>query len=120
MDIETIDRLRKSARDVGGDHNHLLACRRVKVRDIPKGLLPQKYFDALEQNQKIASCCRHPEDHDIAAFYSSPNEIKTTPQETAPDVYIMFCKCGKKHRRLCVGQGVPGDPNRQERRPFWD
>ncbi|HJY05364.1 MAG TPA: hypothetical protein VJ323_03560 [Bryobacteraceae bacterium] len=72
------------------------ACRRVKVSDFPAGFLPTKYFEALEQNQKIASCCRHPENHEIEA-------LKSHPDEPAPDIYIFHCTCGRKHRRFCVG-----------------
>jgi hypothetical protein len=66
--------------------------------------VPERYFTALERNQKIASCCRHPEAHDIEAF-------KSHPDEQAPDIYIFHCQCGRQHRRFCVGQGDP--------RPVW-
>jgi hypothetical protein len=80
------------------------ACPRVKVADLPEGFLPQRFFDALEQNQKIASCCRHPENHEIEA-------LKSHPDEKAPDIYIFHCTCGRKHRRFCVGQ--------TDERPSW-
>lgn len=82
------------------------ACPRVKVADLPEGFLPIRYFEALEQNQLIASCCRHPENHEIEA-------LKSHPDETQPDIYIFHCTCGRKHRRFCVGST---DPNR----PVWD
>jgi hypothetical protein len=82
----------------------LLACKRHPVKKL-LGLIPVKYLETLEQNQQIASCCRHPEDHDIEAW-------KSRPEETAPDIYIFYCKCGRKHRRFCIGGG--------EERPFWE
>lgn len=82
------------------------ACPRVKVADLPEGFLPQRYFEALEQNQKIASCCRHPENHEIEAR-------KSHPDEPAPDIYIFHCSCGRKHPRLCVGMT-------DAKRPVWE
>ena len=69
---------------------------RRKVADFPEGHLKQNHIDALEQNQKISSCCRHPENHEVEAR-------KSHPDEPAPDVYIFYCPCGKKHRFFCVG-----------------
>ena len=81
-----------------------LACRRVPVKRILR-LIPLKYLEALEQNQMLASCCRHPENHDIEAW-------KSRDEEVVPDIYIFHCTCGRKHRRFCVGGG--------DERPFWD
>lgn len=87
---------------------HHLACSRYPVakltRDIP---IPIKWIEDLEQNQKIASCCRHPENHQLEAFYSSEKEKELR----TPDIYIFHCTCGRKHRRFCVGGGE---------RPVWD
>jgi len=83
---------------------HVLACGRVKVADLGNHL-PVQYLEALEQNQQIASCCRHPENHEIEAF-------KSHPEEESPDIYIFHCSCGRKHRRFCVGETYEG-------RPFW-
>jgi hypothetical protein len=83
---------------------HILACKRHPVKKL-MGLLPVKYIEALEQNQLIAHCCRHPENHEVEAFYSSE-------KEKAPDIYIFHCTCGRQHRRFCVGQ--------DDARPFWD
>ncbi len=69
---------------------------RRKVADFPKDFLKQNHIEALEQNQKISSCCRHPENHEIEA-------LKSHPEEQAPDIYIFHCTCGKKHRFFCVG-----------------
>ena len=82
----------------------VLACKRYPVAKL-KGLIPLKYIEALEQNQMLRSCCRHPENHDIEAFMSRA-------EEAAPDVYIFHCSCGRKHRRFCVGGG--------DERPFWE
>lgn len=79
-------------------------CPRIKVAKL-RDLLPVKYLQALEHNQQIASCCRHPENHDIEAF-------KSKPDEPAPDIYILHCTCGKQHRRFCIGGG--------DIRPFWE
>lgn len=81
----------------------VLACVRVPVRMIAD-VLPEEYRTNLERNQKIASCCRHPENHDIEAF-------KSHPRETRPDIYILHCNCGRKHRTFCVGEG--------DFRPVW-
>jgi hypothetical protein len=84
----------------------VLACPRVKVADLPEGFLKQNHIDALEQNQKIKSCCRHPENHDVSAF-------KSHPDEPAPDIYHFHCdKCGNTHIFFCVGK--------TDHRPVWD
>lgn len=83
------------------------ACPRRRMADFPEGFIPQKYYEKnLEHNQLIASCCRHPENHDIEAR-------KSHPDEDAPDIYIFHCTCGKKHIRWLVGS-VDDVP-----RPIW-
>ena len=77
---------------------------RRRVADFPQGFLKTKWIERLEQDQKIASCCRHPENHEIEA-------CKSHPEEPAPDIYIMHCTCGRKHRFFCVGQ--------VDERPEW-
>lgn len=80
-------------------------------------LIPTKYIEALEQNQKIASCCRHPENHTLEAWYSS----ETDRDLKVPDIYIFTCSCGKKHRRFCVGGSAGSGPAPVlEERPFWE
>jgi hypothetical protein len=81
------------------------ACPRVKVADLPEGFVKQKWIDQQEQNQQIASCCRHPENHEIEAR-------KSHPDEQAPDIYIFHCTCGKRHIKFCVGQT-------DDKRPMW-
>jgi hypothetical protein len=83
---------------------HVLACPRTPVAKLGH-LIPVKYIEALEHNQKIASCCRHPENHEIEAW-------KSTPDEKVPDIYVFICSCGRKHRRFCVGGG--------DVRPYWE
>lgn len=87
---------------------HELACERQPVKKL-LSLLPVRYLEALEQNQQIASCCRHPEDHDIEAFYSS----EAQKESGIPDIYIFHCTCGRKHRRFCVG-------STDVDRPWWE
>lgn len=73
------------------------ACPRVKVADLPEGFIPAKYYEKnLEQNQLLAGCCRHPENHEIEAR-------KSHPEEEAPDIYIFHCTCGRKHVRWLIG-----------------
>jgi hypothetical protein len=75
----------------------VLACPRVKMSDLPDGFIPPKYYERnLEQNQLIAACCRHPENHEIEAH-------KSHPDEEAPDIYIFHCTCGRRHVRFLAG-----------------
>lgn len=82
-----------------------LECPRVKVADLPEGHLKPRHIEHLEQNQQIASCCRHPENHEVEAHKSHPDEL-------APDIYVFICTCGRKHRFFCVGESDP-------HRPMW-
>lgn len=83
----------------------VLECPRVKVADLPEGHLKKKHIEQLEQNQKIASCCRHPENHEVAAF-------KSHPEEQSADIYEFYCTtCGRTHRFFCVGK--------TDERPHW-
>jgi hypothetical protein len=84
---------------------HVVVCARVKVADLPEKFLPQHYLEAMEHNQQIRSCCRHPENHEIEA-------LKSHPEEALPDIYVFYCSCGRKHRRFCVG-------TMDEGRPYW-
>lgn len=83
----------------------VLVCPRVRVADLPETLLKKSHIEHLEQNQQIASCCRHPENHEVEAF-------KSHPDENAPDIYIFHCTCGRKHRFFCIGA--------TDIRPVWD
>ena len=83
---------------------HVVACPRYPVAKLGN-LLPPKFLEALEQNQKIASCCRHPENHDVEALKSNENE-------PAPDIYKFHCTCGRVHTRFMCGGG--------DVRPYWE
>jgi hypothetical protein len=84
------------------------ACPRVKVADLPNGFIPPRLYERnLEYNQQIASCCRHPENHEIEAR-------KSHPDEQAPDIYVFHCTCGRKHVTFMVGK------TDDEPRPVWD
>lgn len=85
---------------------HILACKRHPVASL-FNTLPAKYTESLEQNQLIASCCRHPEDHEVEAWFSCEEER----QKGIPDIYKFHCTCGRVHVRFCVGSGE---------RPFWE
>lgn len=73
------------------------SCPRRKVADFPKGWLPSRLYEKnLEQNQLLASCCRHPENHEIEGYKSHPDEPVT-------DIYEFICTCGRRHRVFCIG-----------------
>ena len=86
------------------DHTHRLACPRVKVADCPVKI-PLKFIEALEQNQLLSSCCRHPENHEIVAYHS-PTAERTADGRLVPDIYIFICdQCKRLHRRVMLGGG---------------
>ncbi len=94
---------------------HHPACPRYPVAKL-QGLLPTKYVEALEQNQQIATCCRHPENHDISAWFSSDVDR----DRGVPDIYVFHCTCGRQHRRFCVGGSAGSGANaKPDVRPFW-
>lgn len=96
--------------------NHFPACPRYPVAKL-MDLLPAKFLLDLATNEKLASCCRKPRDHDIEAFYSSDGDR----ERNVPDIYVLHCQCGRKHRRFMVGGSVGSGPNPQpELRPFWE
>ena len=113
------------------DAPHVLACKRVPVRNIMhllKGKM--KWLEQFEQNQKIKTCCRHPENHDIEAWYSSAEDRA----KGIPDVYKFYCKTCEAngdpacHVKFCVGGNHPLSrkhtkeerPDLYDLRPFWD
>jgi hypothetical protein len=63
-------------------------------------LLPLGWIEQQEQTQNIPSCCRHPENHSIGAFYSSARDEELG----IPDIYILFCPCGKQHAKWCLSR----------------
>lgn len=101
---------------------HHSACPRVPAAKVWR-LLPAKYIEALEHNQQISSCCRHPENHDVEALYSSDEDRA----KGVPDIYVFHCTCGRRHTRFCLGSSeadiVTPDGvamHVSEPRPFWD
>lgn len=94
--------------------NHFLACPRYPVAKL-LNQLPSKYLTSLEGNEKLADCCRRPREHDIEAFYSK----KADKERGVPDIYVLHCTCGRKHRRFCVGGSI-GSGADTEYRPFWE
>lgn len=99
---------------------HRLACPRVPVAKVMYAL-PVRYLEALEHNQQIASCCRHPENHEIEAWFSSPAD----EEGGRPDIYKFYCTCGRVHVRFCVGMDHPlwaqhpDKPWMRDKRPRW-
>ena len=85
----------------------IVASPKVAMADFPVGFIPKALYERnLEQNQLIAGCCRHPENHEIEAR-------KSHPDEQVADIYHFHCtSCGKVHRVFCVGAG--------DVRPEWD
>jgi hypothetical protein len=89
---------------------HVLAFARYPVAKMGD-LIPIHYIEALEQNQQIASCCRHPENHMLEAYYSDEDEAATG----RPNIYRFICTefhdgsvrpNGERwHDRFCVGHG---------------
>jgi hypothetical protein len=85
---------------VRGPGSHIQACPRYPVRKLMgydadgnldetsrRNMLPLKFVQDLEQNQQIATCCRHPENHDIEAWYSCDESYRAG----TPDIYILKC-----------------------------
>lgn len=103
---------------------HIQACARVKIKQHPRApgvlmaggvvLRPWMYEGNLEQNQQIAHCCRHPENHEISAWYSSANDAA----KGIPDVYKFHCTCGRTHVRWMLGGSDP--ETGKGMRPKWD
>lgn len=81
----------------------VVVCARQPVARV-KAVLPARYIESMEQNQLLKSCCRQAEEHEVEALQSRP-DVK------GPDLYVFHCKCGRKHRRLCVGN---------KPRPVWN
>lgn len=99
---------------------HVIACARVPVKKLPRGMIPPHMIEWLENKQELPHCCRHPERHDIISF-------KSHPGEAAPDIYVFICPeehllgytkddeevWGEAHHtRFMVGGG--------DIRPVWD
>ena len=66
-------------------------------------IIPAKYLWAQITNEKLEPCCRKPENLTL--------EIRKTqdiPEIVEPDLYVMQCGCGRKHRRLLLQPGQYG------------
>lgn len=85
--------------------HHFGACKRRPVAKLLR-LLPAKFLADLVAHAS-RPCCKSPVEHDIEAFYSS----EVDKGKGIPDIYVLHCACGRKHRRFTVGKGP---------RPFWD
>lgn len=102
----------------------VVCCPRRPVSSFPPGFIaPRLYEKNLEHNQLVASCCRHPENHEIEAR-------KSRPEEPVPDIYVFYCSCGRAHRVFCVGalkrvksigygQGLVQHRHESDVRPEW-
>lgn len=107
------------------DSQHILACERVPVRNVLHLLkYKQKWFTQFAENDQIAECCREMINHDIEAWYS----CETDKAKGTPDIYKIYCGCGRTHVKFCVGGTHPlaKQYSREERpdlydiRPFWE
>lgn len=107
------------------DSQHILACKRVavaKVKHLLKG--KAKWFTQFSENMKISKCCRNMDAHEIEAWYSCPADR----DKGVPDIYKIYCSCGKCHVKFCVGGNHPDHrkftkherPDLYDLRPFWD
>ena len=125
---------------IRGPGTHVLACHRIPVRKLmaydangnldrnsPNNLLPVKFVERLEQDQLLPSCCRHPENHLIEAWYTCEAEENAG----TPDLYRLICtavhpKQWDKEKKLWYHPRPNGErwhnrlmctPNE---RPYWD
>lgn len=99
---------------------HVVACIRHPVKKLARGLIPQYMIEWLEQKQELSHCCRHPENHDLIAF-------KSHPDETAPDIYVFICPESHYLGRTEDGEEVWGEAHHTrfmigggDVRPVWD
>lgn len=99
-----LEHMEHVSRDPDAPSTHVLASGPHPVAKLPRGMVPQHYLEALEQNQQIAHCCRHPENHHLVSFKSHPRE--------APDIFVFICTCGRRHVRFCIGGN--------DVRPVWE
>lgn len=84
-----------------------IVCPKVKVDEFPEGFIPAKYLEVpIRLHNQLEACCRDRSKHEIEGR-------KSHPQEEAPDIYIFYCTCGRKHIRFLVGS-VDDVP-----RPIW-
>ena len=79
------------------------------------GDLPPKFVSQLMEAAS-RPCCKRPLNHDIEAFYSSEKDR----DRGIPDIYVMHCRCGRKHRRFMVGGSIGSGVVDTMPRPFWE
>ena len=91
-----------------GNCTHVQACPRVPTSKV-LDQIPLRFFERLEQDQLLSSCCRHPENHEIEARWL--NEEQRMFREGKPDIYIFHCTCGREHIFLWIGDSAF--------HPFW-
>ena len=72
-------------------------------------LLPAKYVEALEREQRINLCCRHVEEENhTAQWFATESATKDAEGRQVPDVLVITCgKCKRKHRRFFIGGADP-------------
>lgn len=133
IDWDEVYRQRREDPTIPPDEHLIPACQRVKVKNPAPGVytaggarLPIRYLEALEQDQQLAGCCRHPENHDLSAWYSCADDAA----KGTPDVYVFHCSCGRVHRRFGIGGNPMKDGvvdyaalhaigREEDKRPFW-
>lgn len=111
---------RREVKKLRTEGTHIEACPRTAVSELlARGVrIPALFFEQLEENQLLKSCCRHPENHTLTAHYTSKHwkEKRTVegyyePNGGVPDFYIFQCTCGRIHQRGCSGVDLL--------RPIW-
>ena len=73
---------------------HKQTLKRTKVKDIAS-LMEPRHLKALRDNDKLAACCRKPEDHEVEMF-------QTEEGVEGQDLAIFHCTCGRRHFRIAV------------------
>lgn len=69
-------------------------------------LLPAKYVQTLEYNQKLPLCCRHVEESGHTAQWFASPTAQVKDEGIVPDILIIRCgACNRKHVRFFVGGG---------------
>ena len=73
------------------------------------GLVPAKFWESLEYNQGLNTCCRNME--------NMTGRVYRTPTAVYPDLFIATCTCGRNHYRLRLDP-VNGKPSSIFDHPF--
>lgn len=56
-------------------------------------IIPRKFAEALEYNQKLRLCCRKVENMTARLF-------KSDDRLSVPDIFVATCTCGRSHIRV--------------------